>query len=222
MVSNAILHFTWEGDPKGSKGLKMNVYVDGKLATTFGYCRGTEVELTVPFFSSSAAPLEKEMELKCTVAKDGGREITHFKRSFNVKPDTHYACHIDGSIKKSSGLSAQFCEGEYVLGDTPKLSGNKSYIIMMSLFFPVYGIYKAITDTYMRAAALIGGGIGFLLGLIVSSMADKHDTIGFGLGRLTLLEYKPFSFLDWIINLLIGGISSINGLLRMLLESLFD
>lgn len=53
-------------------------------------------------------------------------------------------------------------------------------------------------------------------------MADKHDTIGFGLGRLTLLEYKPFSFLDWIINLLIGGISSINGLLRMLLESLFD
>ena len=27
---------------------------------------------------------------------------------------------------------------------------------------------------------------------------------------------------DWIINLLVGGISTINGLLRMLLESLFD
>lgn len=93
---------------------------------------------------------------------------------------------------------------------------------MMSFFFPVYGIYKAITDAYMRAAALIGGGIGFLLSFSVSFMADKYDTIGFGLGRFILLEYKPFSFLDWIINLLIGGISSINGLLRMLLESLFD
>lgn len=221
MESNATLHFTWEGDPKGSEEFKMNVYVDGQLATKFDYCLGAEVDLPVPFFSFTA-PDGKEIELKCTVAKDGGREFTHFKRSFSVKPGKHYACHIDGSIKKSSGLSAQFCEGEYVLGDTPKLSGNKSYIIMMSLFFPVYGIYKAITDTYMRAAALIGGGIGFLLGLIVSSMADKHDTIGFGLGRLTLLEYKPFSFLDWIINLLIGGISSINGLLRMLLESLFN
>ncbi len=61
---------------------------------------------------------------------------------------------------------------------------------------------------------LKGAGFGFGLATIFSAMAD--DKIGFGIGRSALFEYEPFSLTDIVINLLVGGISSVRGFLSML------
>lgn len=220
MENQATLHFYWDGDDRGSDDFKLKVFVDDNEVAIMDYQDAAEVEIPL-ILSSYSSSSDNDIELKLKVAKDGGRQFTHFKRSFKVMHGKHYACSVDGSIKDTSGFGVRFCEGHSVEDETPKLSGLKSSVAMWSVLCPVYGLYKAITDTYMRTTALIGGATGFLLGIITSSMADKGDSIALGLSSLKLIEYKPFSLTDFIINFLVGGISSLNGLLRMLLDNVF-
>ena len=165
---------------------------------------------------SADIPLENcsgEIDLKITVGKQGGKRTTYFNRKFSITPGVNYSCEVYGS---SVGFKARFCEGDIVDESSPKLSGSASGIVTLSFAFPIYGIYKAITDKYFRNKALAGAAAGFFFALIMSAMASDGDKIGFGLGHATLFEYEPFSLTDLIINLLIGGIASIRGLLYAL------
>lgn len=205
-----MLHFTWEGDPKGDKRLEMTVNCNGKEIVTDKYTEGWNVDI----------PLSGDkLELKLTLGKENGRKFTHFERVLGIKPGSNYSCLVEGSVRNTTGLGVRFCEGDEVSDDVPKMSGSKFGIGLLSVLFPVYGIYKGITDAYMRATALVCAAIGFMLGMITSMMAEEGDMISFGFGRASLFEYEPFSFTDIIINLLVGGIASIRGFLYMFLES---
>lgn len=214
MENQSVLRLTWEGDLDGQENWVMGVYVNGQEAVSTSYTDAWTVDI----------PLSDEnLELKITVTRDNGRTITHFKRIFKINPHSNYTCVVDGSVKKASGLGVRFCEGDEMDENVSKVSGNKGMIVFLSVMFPAYGIYKAITDAYMRASALIGACAGFMLGMIISFMANEEgDMIGFGIGHKPWFEYEPFSFLDIVINLLIGGAASIRGLVAMMFESIFS
>lgn len=213
MENQSVLHFSWEGDSKGGNDWQLSVHLNGQEVVSSNYTEGWSSD--IPLASS-----DRTLELKLIMDRGDGRKVTLFKRSFQINPGSNYTCETEGSAKNASGLGVRFCEGDELTEGTPKVSGNKFYVVFMSILFPIYGIYKASTDSYMRAAALIGGAVGFILATIVSAMTDKGDTLAFGIGSMKIMEYEPFSFLDIVINLLIGGLASINGLLRLLLESL--
>lgn len=213
MENRSVLHFSWEGDPSGKEEWQLGVHANGQEIATSSYTEGWAVDIPLT---------DTNLELKVILDTGNGRQVTHFKRAFQLNPGSNYTCVVDGSAKNSSGLGVRFCEGDEMEEGTSKLSGNKFNVVFMSLLFPVYGIYKAITDSYMRVSAIAGAAIGFLLGMILSAMTEDGDTVVLGFKSIKLLEYEPFSFLDIVINLLIGGIASINGLLRLFLESLLS
>ncbi len=213
MENQPLLHLTWEGDLDGKEDWVLGIHVNGQEAVSASYTDAWTVD--IPLTGSN-------LELKVTLDAGKGRQLTHFKRVFQLNPGSNYTCVVDGSAKNASGLGVRFCEGDEMTEDAKKLSGNKVMVGFLSVLFPVYGIYKGITDAYMRSVALICACAGFMLSMIMSLMTEEGDMIGFGIGHKPWFEYEPFSFLDIVINLLIGGIASINGLLRLFLESLLS
>lgn len=56
--------------------------------------------------------------------------------------------------------------------------------------------------------------------MIFSFTTEPGDKIAFGIKNIPLLEYEPFSFTDFAINILVGGIATLLGLFSSLLKSL--
>lgn len=210
--SNGKLHFYWEGDDSKDKSCELSIILNGTLYGPYNYNEGFVIELPI---DSSKLNLE--------ILVDGKKWLSH---QFDIENGADYSSSLTGTIYKPSGLEFAISKpGEAVEENAPKIvSGGNFKTAFYSFLFPVYGIYKAITNPYYRVAAIVAGSVGFFFGFIFdllsySSLKDG-DKLVFGFGKAELFEYEPFSILDFLINIFVGGISTIRGLLYSLFESL--
>lgn len=207
----AVMHFEWAGTSKGKKSWVMSVVINGNEMVEGSYQDAWSCDI----------PLDgcgDEIELKIVVGISESKKQTSFKRVFSIKPSTNYYCAVSGSTQDFTGLGVKFNEGDIELDSTPTIPGSVFGVAFMAFLFPIYGIYKGFTLKIVRNAAFGGAIAGFFLSLIMSSMAEDGDMIGFGFGHTALFEYEPFSVTDIVINLILGGIASLRGFLYMLLD----
>lgn len=211
----ATLKFNWNGDFDGKDGVSMHLRFNGEEIDPVPYGDGCEVDIPLT---------QSNMYIKVETSEDDGTDrSTHFERNYQLDPTQDYECRLSGQMGKSSGLAIQMSKpGESVGEDDPKCYSRNSYIFGQSFLFPVYGAIMAFRAPFNRMASLWGAGCGMALATWLSYYAMKHHAvITFGIRKWELLEYKPFSMLDWIINFLIGGVASLWGVLQLLLETLF-
>ncbi len=208
-ASKNVIKFSWEGDEKGKDGFKLFVTAGSFLSGAFDYNEPAEFE--IPITSH-----EMEIVIEST-AKDGGKKSVLLKHTYKFESDEVYCCRLSGRITDFSGLSLQMCTELEEVENQPKLKNNVP-IAILSFLFPIYGIINALRADYNRVAALVGAVSGFILAMCFSAMAGAGDKIAFGIGHYSLIEYKAFSITDIIINILIGGVSSLRGFLYLFLE----
>ena len=198
-----ILHFYWVGDEKGRKATKMSLIINNEeVLSDWDYTDGFTID--VPISGSSLR----------IVVKIG--KTNYFDHTFHIVENADYQCELLGEAASFSGLKMKMSKPNEDIEENTMVCRRNLPVALLSFCFPIYGIYNSIQSAYNRTAALSGSAIGIILSLVFSSLADKGDKITF-LG----LEYEPFSFLDWIISILVGGIASLRGLLYMLLDKLF-
>ncbi len=173
----------------------------------FKYSEGCEIE--IPLKNSAA---EIKVEFQGNPEQKKGACI---KQTFNFEPGQDYQCRLGGRITNFTGLGLQLCSDSEDIEDKPTCRNNLP-IALLSFCFPIYGIINAIRSNYNRKAALWGALIGFIVATSFSAMPEEGEYIGFGIGRMTLFEYEPFSIIDIVINLLIGGVSTLRGFVYLL------
>lgn len=198
------LTFRWTGDEKGKKGMELMMAFGNQQIGPIRYAEEYETEIPI-----SGGP----MEIKVLCGQNG-KHKTCIKHTFQFEHGKDYESRLSGKYTDISGLALQMSNGDECLEESAPACRNDLAVAMISFAFPIYGIICAARSKYNRAALLNGAGIGFVLATIFSAMAD--DKIGFGIGRNALFEYEPFSLTDIVINLLVGGISSVRGFLYML------
>lgn len=207
-MTTKVLHLSWCGDEKANSDFMMKVFVDNTEVICDYFENG---------WSSDISFASDELNLKITVGKEDGKQGTWLNRKFNTATDDEYTCEIKGSQK--AGLKVKFSEGDEIKAGTPTISSPVT-VAFMSFLFPIYGFIVGITNKYHRKEALISGVVGFLFAMIFSFTAESGDKIAFGIGKISILEYDPFSFTDFVINILAGGIASLRGIIYMFFESL--
>jgi len=206
------LNFTWYGDADGKDTAVMTLTVGGHVFDNLSVQDGFTIDIPIT---------ERYAEIKVQVAKAPGKsQSTCIKHIFEFELGKNYECKLSGSMKK--GFCLQMSDGDgYVTDDTPKLR-NSLQVGFTSFLFPIYGIIQAIISKYNRVGYIGGAVAGFLLATIFSASADSDEEIGLGFGSHTLIEYEPFSFLDHLVNILIGGCASLLGLIRALVIGLLE
>ena len=218
MDKQKFLNFEWVGDQKGIKGLKnpeMRVFIDGVEVCRVSYKE--PVSFQVPLNSSSVA-------IKVNICNaDKEKQLCYFKGTFSINGGKDYSCRLFGQASSFTGLKLKFSKGDSPVKDSDPVCRNSLPVSVLAFCFPIYGLCNAATSKYNRIAALLGTAVGLGLSTISSWMAyDSDELIGFGFGQTSLMDYEPFSAADWIINLLIGGISSLRGLLYLLIDNLLS
>jgi len=207
----SILKFEWEGDAKGADSAMLIVTVNDTPYPPFNYNVGCELEIPI-----AANVAEIKVEYQHAPNKRKSKAIQH---TFDLESGKNYQCRLSGKIKDFSGLGLQLCpENEDIEGAS--VCHTDGAIAFISFLFPIYGIIKAISCKYNKAASLLGALIGFVFSMSFSFLAEDGDKIGFGLGHSALFEYDPFSITDITINLLIGGVSTLRGLLVLFMENI--
>lgn len=192
----------------------MTVTVGGHVFDDLPYQDGFTIDIPIS---------EKYTEIKVQVAKTPGKsKSTCIKHIFEFELGKNYECRLSGSMKGSKGFGLQMSDGDgYVTDDTPMCRSNLC-VGVTSFLFPIYGIVQAFRSKYNRVGYIGGAIAGFLLATIFSAMADPDEEIELGYGSHTLIEYEPLSFLDHLVNILIGGCATLLGLLRTVLYALFE
>lgn len=207
-MTTKVLHLSWCGDEKANSDFMMKVFVNN----TEVICDYLENE-----WQSDISFVCDELNLKITVGKEDGKQGIWFNRKFNTATDTEYSCEVKGSQK--GGFKVKFSEGDEIKAGTPSIS-SPIIVAFTSFLFPIYGFIVGITNKYHRREAFIAGFVGFLCAMIFSFTTEPGDKIAFGIKNIPLLEYEPFSFTDFAINILVGGIATLLGLFSSLLKSL--
>lgn len=216
MQTSNLLHFSWSGDEKGFKGLKepmMYLYVNGtEYVADWDYNDGFTIDIPI-----NTDTLNIEVKIG---KKDAEKKTTYFKHEFVIFSDADYSARLEGQATSFTGLNLKLSKPNADISeDTPACHRNLP-IAMLSFCFPIYGIIDAIRSPYNRKTAIISASVGFILAMIFSAWTPEGAETGIAFGRIVLLSYEPFSFLDWIVNILVGGIASLRGFLYLLLECL--
>lgn len=219
METTSTLHFEWDGSEEKMKKLKepeLQLFVNNELCVNdWNYQDGFNIEIPI-----SGTKLLIEIKIG---KKNSGKSKSYFKHEFDIEAGTNYYALLSGNADSLMGLKLKLSKPNEIVGESDPACYNNFPITMMSYCFPIYGIYTAVKASYNRIAALSGAALGLIVAFILSNAASSdYETLAFGFGKLTLFEYEPFSLVDWIINILIGGIASIRGLLYLLLEGLFS
>ncbi|MCM1006221.1 MAG: hypothetical protein NC402_08005 [Prevotella sp.] len=207
------LKFTWEGDAKGKDSALLTLTVDNIAYELFNYSEGCSFSITLP--------QKPNDEIKIEYQKNpDSKKHTCVKGMFEFPSQEDYDCLPSGKVSRLSGLALQVCPNMDLKGvETKPKCRNNLAVATASFAFPIYGIYNAMRSHYNRTAVICGAAFGFGIAMLFSSIAKSHyDEIGTGVGHHAIFTYDPFSVTDIIINLLIGGISSIRGLLYYLLS----
>ncbi|MBD5258523.1 MAG: hypothetical protein HDS52_07560 [Barnesiella sp.] len=214
MEQNSTLHFSWAGDKKGVKGIsdaELGVVINGnELVSGADYKNDLTVDLPISGDS---------LDIEIRIGKKGSeKKGLYFKHNFMIIPGADYSARLEGRASAFTGLSLKLSQpNQDVTSSTPACKINVP-VALLSFMFPIYGIYGAIKLPYNRNAAIGGAFIGFMLALIVSAMAPEGADVGIGFGKKPLVSYQPFSPLDILFNLLIGGIASLRGLLHLMVQ----
>lgn len=214
MEESANLHFSWAGDDKGLNDHALCLLVNGtECVSDWDYQEGFDYD--IPINGTTLA-----IEVK--IGKKGNeKKTTHFKHEFEIEPNSNYSAALEGKCLSFTGLKLKLSKpNENVEDDTPSCYNNAP-IAILSFCFPIYGIFRAIRSSYNRKASIYGAAIGFILAMVFSAAIPEGYETGIGFGRTMLISFEPFSFLDWLTNLLVGGIASLRGLLYLLLDALF-
>lgn len=190
----------------------MTLYINGnECLTDWDYTDG--FSLDIPLSGST-------LDVEVKIGDRGVPGRTYFQHTFAIEPGATYEAELSGNAASFSGFKVKLSRpNEVIEGNTPACRRNMP-VAILAFCFPIYGIILAITSCYNRIASIGGAASGFLLGVIGSSLIPSGYEAGIGFGRVPLISYEPFSFLDFFFNILIGGIATINGLLRALLENL--
>lgn len=211
------LHFSWAGDLDGVKGMKdpvLCLYFNGKVVVSdWDYTDGFSIDIPIT---------GNTMEIEVKIGERGKeKRKSCLKHTFDRVPGASYWAELEGKVSSFMGLKLKLSRPDETLDDSTPVCHPDTPIAMLSFCFPIYGIINAIRSKYNRKAAVIGAAVGFLLAMIFSASVPRGYETGIGFGRTMLIEYEPFSLLDWIFNLLVGGIASFRGLIYLILEGLF-
>ena len=213
------LKINWK--KKGIKGVKeLVLYVNGQ-SNRFEFKPDSSFEVDVPILGENAEIV--------IMNNHKGNEILCFSRTIPLGEVGEYSCNI--SFSKYGGFSVQMSKpNQKVTSDDEVYYHSNAHKKTAqfaeagkSFFFPIYGLYKGFATVRNRVINIVAACIGFFLSMGFSLMAASEDTeIILGLGHTKLIEYAPLSFLDFLINLLAGGILTVMGLLRLFFESLMS
>lgn len=199
-----VVKFIREGikEKKAYRNKKYMLKVNGNEITT--WIPADDVEVKIPV-SGKTLDIEIIQKLK------NGKGIKCIGHTFEIIPGNDYECSLVGKYSNFTGLGLKMsAPGQHVDDSTPAVRSCIP-IALLGFAFPIYGFYKAIFSRYNRKAGLVGALIGFGFAMIFSLMAGDADSFGLGIGSKPFIEYKPFSVLDILFNLLIGGIASLRG-----------
>lgn len=199
------LTIDWKGNAEAKEGSLLYLTVNGQAFEPISYKDAATMQVPL----NTHAPVSLKVEV---MLKPGDKKITGFKNNFNPVKGENHSCQILGKLPSQSGMKVKMSNGNKPIDDSTPACYAPGYVGVQSFFFPVYGIIRAIRTEYNRAEALACAGIGFGLATILSCTADR---VAFGFGRHALFEYDPFSITDILINLLIGGIASLRGLIAL-------
>lgn len=153
--------------------------------------------------------------------KDSNKRGTYFKHQFEIHPDADYSASLEGQATSFTGLKLKLSKPDGDVEDNTPACKRNVPVAMLSFAFPIYGIINAIKSPYNRKVAIIAASVGFVLAMVFSAFVPEGGETGIGFGRTMIISYKPFSFLDWVCNLLIGGVASLRGFLYLILETIF-
>ena len=216
-----ILKINWEG--KKIKAIKGGIlFVNGEQ-NRFDFVPKDPMQVEVPITGNSV-----EITIKLiTTFRDN--EIIRFSRTITLgDEDGVYSCNINVSDRGIFHVQISKPNKEVSAKDPIYYHSNseKNYELLCEMgncfCFPIYGFYKGFTNIRNRTFDLGAACVGFFFSIIFSMMAaSNHAVVSLGLGHAKLISYEPFSFTDWIINLLAGGILTLMGLLRLIFELIF-
>ena len=217
-MNQPVLKFSWPGKDRLVGDLDMVVYINGEE-------NGHDFLYTQPF--QMEVPIEGN-ELSIEIKhryKD--REATDFSHTIPIEENASYSCNLLGELDGSSQFFIRLSEPNKDVTDSDKVYYHNAFMgaiatmkdAFWSFAFPILGFYRGFKAENHRTLSWISGLCGFILSIIVSAMASGH-TIVLGFRNFKLLEFEPFSFTDWILNLFVGGIASLWGLVRLIIEGL--
>ncbi len=203
-----IFKLTWTGlktkkFPVENFNVKVNNYDFGPFVTILDF------EIEIPYNTGHVNV--------CVVDADKGKTVA--QHDFELSEIADYECEL--RWKSSKGYGFRLSEPDALLTDSDAtLWLSESYFVVTGFLFPIYGIVKAF-GKYNRWSGLIGAAVAMVICIIISASAERSDVFGICFGHHhPFIEYKAFSFLDWLINILAGGLLSIKTLLIQLCESL--
>lgn len=217
METTNVLHFFWTGDDKGIKGMSEQVlflYVNGtEYVADWDYSEGFSLDVPI-----SGTKLDIEVKIG---KNDSDKRGTYFKHQFEIQPNADYSASLEGQVSSFSGLKLKLSKPNEEIEDNSPFCKRNLPVAILSFTFPIYGVIDAIRSPYNRKAAIIAAFVGFELAMLFSAFVPEGGETGIGFGQTMIISYKPFSFLDCVCNLLIGGIASLRGFLYMILETIF-
>ncbi|MDE6351739.1 MAG: hypothetical protein K2K88_01155 [Muribaculaceae bacterium] len=214
------LKIEWKGND-GAKDLVILYINDENTKFEFDHNESFEAEI----------PIEgNQLNIVIKVGSKS-KEITCFSRIIDIDETSSYSCLIGGAFTHMGGFTLQLSKPNQEVTEEDPIyyhSNTRKYMgIFQDAFvcfcFPVYGFYKGFAKKKNWIFDLLAGCFGFILSLIFSKMAAlEHATVVLGFRSVEILKYEPFSILDWLINLLVGGVSSLLGLFRLFIESFLN
>lgn len=203
--SSPTLHLKWNGEVK-----QKIVYVEVNGNCTDPIASEDAVEFEFPIASN-------EVQLNVSTGKK-----SLIKSNFKIDSDNDYWCEVSGRTKDYLGLKIQISDNQLEIDSAPACYSD-TRIGIMAFLFPIYGFVKAF-GKYNKKAGLIGALSGFVFSIILTSILTAisgDDTIVIAFRRWEILEYEPFSFIDFAINILMGGLLSLKQIFIIVLEAIF-
>ena len=155
-----------------------------------------------------------KLSIEIKIGKKEKKELhSTTNHSFKIKKDTDYTCQIDGDQEKMTGLTMSLFETDNP--DNVIVHSSPIPVFILSFLFPVYALYN-LTKPNNRVVGIVGAVVGYALAMILSSFVGDDEMVTLGIKSITLLEYAPFSFLDWTVNFFAGGLLSFTMILSLL------